>query len=622
MAKTKVSSVSVDQRQDGALTCGCSQRLGSSAKAMSANHRLLAYKKIGPTPRLLTLSIMSDVDDPAAGQQPTHQFIPGQGYANESIEEPEGPAVIGEDNLEEDQEEDYDDIFAGEDLDDEDYASYNPSDYTKTYNRQRKLQEVSADPNASKSTFPKANPQKPTANTLASIDDQVTTLSRHAGKLKLDDRQFGHGGKHDRVADKSDRATSEQVLDPRTRMILLQMINRNVVSEVNGCLSTGKEANVYHALSIPQEEGSEGAVAPLHRAIKVYKTSILVFKDRDKYVTGEYRFKRGHSKDHRAMVKVWAEKEMRNLKRIYASSIPCPEPIQLRLHVLVMGFLGDKKGIPAPRLKDVELVGSDVEARWKLLYLQLLGYMRILYQTCRLVHADLSEYNVLYHQDKLWLIDVSQSVEHDHPRSLEFLHMDVKNVSDFFGRKGVNTLSEKTTFGFVTAAHGSTDPLCMATSLQTLYEDRLDEDPEDAANLEVDNEVFRNQYIPQTLEQVYDVERDVGEVAKGGQDNLVYRDLLAERLVPEAPTAESDELRGSEQASGDESHGSSAGENNDEEESDPFAKKNPRGKRFEDKDTKKEHKKQVKEEKKEKREHKIPKHVKKKMISSSTRRKN
>ena len=567
--------------------------------------------------------MMSESLDLAGGQQPTHTFIPGQGYANSvsATDQLATPIEEEEDQDEnrEDQDEDYEDIFAGDDLDDEDYASYNPSDYTKTYNRQRRLQELSSDPNASKTDFPKANPQKPTANTLASIDDQVTSLSRHAGKLKLTEQQSGLGGKHDRVADKSDRATSEQVLDPRTRMILLQMINRNVVSEVNGCLSTGKEANVYHALSIPQENGLETGATPLHRAIKVYKTSILVFKDRDRYVTGEYRFRQGYSKsNNRAMVKVWAEKEMRNLKRIYASGIPCPEPVQLRLHVLVMGFLGDKKGIPAPRLKDVELVGSDLETRWKLLYLQLLGYMRVLYQTCRLVHADLSEYNILYHNDKLWLIDVSQSVEHDHPRSLEFLRMDIKNVNDFFRRKGVDVLSEKTTFGFVTTTHGSTALEDMATALQTLFENRPEEVEEDDARAEVDNEVFRNQYIPQTLQQVYDIERDAGEVAKGGQDNLVYRDLLAEKLAPEVPVADGGEyindLEGDTQASSSDE----AGSDNDV---DPFAKKTPRGKRFEDKDAKKEHKKQVKEEKKEQREKKIPKKVKKQMISSSTRRK-
>ena len=563
--------------------------------------------------------LMSKPEDVAAGQQPTHKFIPGQGYVNSTSATAQQRTETEKDEDQEDPDEDYEDIFAGEDLDDEDYATYNPSDYTKTYNRQRRLQEVSSDPNASKTNFPKVNPQKPTANTLASIDDQVTSLSRHAGKLKLDDRQSGLGGKHDRVADKSDRATSEQVLDPRTRMILLQMINRNVVSEVNGCLSTGKEANVYHALSIPQEEDSEAAVAPLHRAIKVYKTSILVFKDRDKYVTGEYRFRQGYSKsNNRAMVKVWAEKEMRNLKRIYASGIPCPEPIQLRLHVLVMGFLGDKKGLPAPRLKDVELLGSDIEERWKLLYLQLLGYMRILYQTCRLVHADLSEYNILYHNDKLWLIDVSQSVEHDHPRSLEFLRMDIRNVSDFFRRQGVDVLSEKTTFGFVTMSHGSTAPEEMATILQNLFETRPKEAEEDSGSVEVDTEVFRNQYIPQTLEQVYDVERDVGEVAKGGQDNLIYRDLLAEKLAPEVPVADEGEPANALEESSQDSF-TNEGEGDDE--ADPFAKKAPRGKRFEDKDTKKDHKKQVKEEKKEQREKKIPKKVKKQIISSSTRRK-
>ncbi|KAL8928755.1 MAG: hypothetical protein Q9208_001533 [Pyrenodesmia sp. 3 TL-2023] len=563
---------------------------------------------------------MEDSVDATTSHVPTHTFVPGQGYIHEQNDVSNTvPQDLTAKDDEEDEDEDYEDIFAGDDLDDEDYASYNSADFTKTYNRQRRIQEVSADPDAPKSSLPKANPQKPTANTLASVDDQVASLSRHAGKLKLDDRQ---GSKHDRVADKSDRATSEQVLDPRTRMILLQMINRDIVSEVNGCLSTGKEANVYHALSIPQEEGSEAAVAPLHRAIKVYKTSILVFKDRDKYVTGEYRFRQGYSKsNNRAMVKVWAEKEMRNLKRIYAAGIPCPEPIHLRLHVLVMGFLGDRKGTPAPRLKDVELTGDDVEERWKQLYLQLLGYMRILYQTCRLVHADLSEYNILYHEEKLWLIDVSQSVEHDHPRSLEFLRMDVKNVTDFFARKRVDTLSERTVFSFVTAQQGSQDPEAMAGILQKLYEERPDEDqPEGEA--EVDTEVFRNQYIPQTLEQVYDVERDVDQIGKGGQEDLIYRDLLADKIISEAGPTQDTTAATLDGSDGKDDSGSlrSVG-SHEEEDSDPFAPKQPRGRRFEDKDSKKDHKKQVKEEKREKREHKMPKHVKKKLISSSTRTK-
>ena len=519
----------------------------------------------------------------------------------------------------EDDGEDYEDIFAEENLDDDEFASSNPSDYTKSYNRQRRQQEVLSDPNMSKSNLPKANPQKPTVNTFASVEDQVSSLARHAGKLKLDDQQSGLGGKSNRTADKSDRATSEQVLDPRTRMILLQMINRNIVSEVNGCLSTGKEANVYHALSLPLDSESDTVKAPIHRAIKVYKTSILLFKDRDKYVTGEFRFKHGYNKNNnRAMVKVWAEKEMRNLRRIYGSGIPCPEPIYLRLHVLVMGFLGDRKGVPAPRLKDVELEGDEIEKRWRSLYLQLVGYMRILYRKCRLVHADLSEYNVLYHEDKLWIIDVSQSVEHDHPRSLEFLRMDIKNVSDYFKRKGVNALPERSVFEFVTATQGTLDPTAMEKLLEELQEARPDADEDTIANAEIDNEVFRNQYIPQTLEQVYDIERDAKEVEEGGGVNLVYRNLLAEKLgATDPPASDGSELNGESQDSS--TQGDDSNDSNDE--SDVFAKKTPRGKRFEDKDARKDHKKQVKEEKRIQRENKMPKYVKNKLISISARRK-
>ena len=555
---------------------------------------------------------MDDPGDLVGGHAPPHTFVPGRGYINEHAETPNVIEVDEQERSEqEDEDEDYEDIFAGEDLDDEDLASYNPSDFTKTYNRQRRLQEAAADPNASKSSFPKANPQKPTANTLASIDDQVMSLSKHAGKLKLDDQQAGVRGSHGKGAEKSDRATNEQVLDPRTRMILLQMINRNIVSEVNGCISTGKEANVYHALSIPLEDQSGSSPSVMERAIKVYKTRILVFKDRDKYVTGEYRFRSGYSKgNNRAMVKVWAEKEMRNLKRIYAAGIPCPEPVHLRPHVLVMGFLGDKKGAPAPRLKDVELVGDDIDSRWRALYIQLVGYVRILYQTCRLVHADLSEYNILYHKDKLWLIDVSQSVEHDHPRSLEFLRMDIKNVSDFFRRQGVDTLSEKAVFGFVVNMRGSVEAAGMQAALDDLYANREDDEATEAALNEVDQEVFRNQYIPQTLEQVYDVERDASEVAKGGQDNLVYRNLLAD-MPGQAEKAQVDGNDSEHSDSDSDSHS----------DSDRFAKGTPRGKRFEDKDARKEHKKHVKEEKKVKRENKMPKHIKKKMINTSSRKK-
>ena len=55
--------------------------------------------------------------------------------------------------------------------------------------------------------------------------------------------------KEKRNKDKADRATVEQVLDERTRRILIKLINNEIVHEINGCISTGKEANVYHAIN-------------------------------------------------------------------------------------------------------------------------------------------------------------------------------------------------------------------------------------------------------------------------------------------------------------------------------------------------------------------------------------
>ena len=140
--------------------------------------------------------------------------------------------------------------------------------------------------------------------------------------------------------DKKDRATVEQVLDPRTRVILVKLMNKGVISEINGCISTGKEANVYHA------------VTPDNKllAIKIYKTSILIFKDRERYITGEFRFRHGYCKSNpRKLIKIWAEKEMRNLKRINQSGILSPNPIFIKSNVLVMDFIGENMK-PAPRL--------------------------------------------------------------------------------------------------------------------------------------------------------------------------------------------------------------------------------------------------------------------------------
>ncbi|KAL2259990.1 hypothetical protein VTK26DRAFT_6154 [Humicola hyalothermophila] len=540
------------------------------------------------------------------------------------------------------------------------------SDLTKSYNRQRQLHgdtPAGAITSPSAVAKPRSNAQRPAANTRARIDDQITELSKHAAKIRLDDVKQDQG----RTKDRADRATSELVLDNQTRMILLQTVNRGFVSEIHGAISTGKEANVYGAVLHPADDGPD-----IQRAVKIYKTSILVFKDRERYIAGEHRFKNGaHKGNSRKMVRLWAEKEFRNLKRLHAAGIPCPEPLMLKQHVIVMSFLGDERGWAYPRLRDANIEGDDVDGLWRSLYVQLVGIMRRLYRVCSLVHADLSEYNILYNNKTLYIIDVSQSVEPDHPRSLDFLRMDIKNVGDFFRRKNVDTLPDPAVFDFITAPEGPVEEPALSQAIEHLYKTRpaVADTAEAAAKFEVDTEVFRNQYIPQTLDEVYDIEKD--SVRPVGE--LVYKNMLAGQVgtttggkaarrggrqggrktegeVSKAEkrvgkTEEAGERKTEEGSSDDAgsesgaSRRSSQGEkgedesevhaesDRDEEEEEeeggrPFDKGRPRGKRHEDKEEKRAHKQAVKEERRRKRQEKIPKHLKQRLVSITAKRKN
>lgn len=245
-------------------------------------------------------------------------------------------------------------------------------DFTKRYNRMRqhvvathaalprfKELAISSDPAISAGNIVPASNRRPAAHNsttsvsnssagagaaatgvhLNKVSDQLANYSKYSARIDLaplyptSSTTTRKGGSTiTLVKDKSDRATSEQVLDPRTRLIVFKMIGRGLIERVDGCVSTGKEANVYHAISPEQK----------HLALKIYKTSILVFKDRDRYVSGEFRFKSGYSRSNpRKMVRLWAEKEMRNLRRMRSAGMRVPEAYEVRENVLVMEFMGE-----------------------------------------------------------------------------------------------------------------------------------------------------------------------------------------------------------------------------------------------------------------------------------------
>ncbi|XP_035659597.1 serine/threonine-protein kinase RIO3-like [Branchiostoma floridae] len=232
-----------------------------------------------------------------------------------------------------------------------------------------------------------------------------------------------------RVHDKKEISTAEQAIDPRTRLLLYKLVNAEILECINGSISTGKEACVFHAFG-----GKMGdLLVPNECAIKVFKTTLNEFRTRDRYIKEDFRFKDRFSKlNPRKIIKLWAEKEMHNLNRMRRAGIPCPEVVLLRKHILVMSFIGQNQQ-PAKKLKDIQLSAD----QWQQAYAQCLDLMCRMYRDCHLIHADLSEYNMLWHNGQIWFIDVSQSVEPQHPHALEFLYRDCRNVCQFFSSKGV-----------------------------------------------------------------------------------------------------------------------------------------------------------------------------------------
>ena len=224
------------------------------------------------------------------------------------------------------------------------------------------------------------------------------------------------------------------------------------------------------------------------------------------------------------MVKVWAEKEMRNYRRLYAAGIPCPAPILLKSHVLLMEFLGNN-GWPSPRLKDANLK----EKRLREAYVQTVFIMRHMFQRCRLVHGDLSEYNLLWHNNQIYVIDVSQSVETDHPSALDFLRKDASNVNDYFEKAGgLNVMTTRQLFEFIMEPLVPSD----ATDKDAIEMEKLDQIMEQVDNNvallsqsseqarreqsqqeAVDEAVFMSSFLPRSLNQV--AEYDIKKLEKG-----------------------------------------------------------------------------------------------------------
>ena len=209
-----------------------------------------------------------------------------------------------------------------------------------------------------------------------------------------------------------------KVFDKRTLLAIYKLMNKKILKSVESIVKEGKESIVCVG-----KDFENNLVAT-----KIYRTLHCDFKRMWKYLVSDPRFKR-IKKDRFAIVENWAKREYKNLKKAKENGVNCPRPIIVYENILVMEFIGEDF-IPAPRLIDVKIENAEE------IYKQIVQEMRKL-TNAKIIHSDLSPYNILLLRDKVYLIDFSQAITSIHPLALEFLERDCKNINKYFENLGV-----------------------------------------------------------------------------------------------------------------------------------------------------------------------------------------
>ena len=204
-------------------------------------------------------------------------------------------------------------------------------------------------------------------------------------------------------------------LDERSQMAIYRLMNHGVIAKLQRPVKQGKESLVLHALA---PNGRE-------LAVKVHTSKVFREHERKQYLFGDWRLR--HAKRHITLrtEAIWAEKEFRNLRRLEKAGVSAPHPVSFYENIVVMSFIG-RNGEAASSLKMTRLLDHESIAE------KVLLAIRGLVLDARLVHGDLSPYNILVWKEEPYVIDLSQAVLTTHPDAKRLLERDVERVEAFF----------------------------------------------------------------------------------------------------------------------------------------------------------------------------------------------
>jgi RIO kinase 1 len=222
---------------------------------------------------------------------------------------------------------------------------------------------------------------------------------------------------------KEQNKIEEGIFDNKTMMLLSKFFNKGIIERLIHIIARGKEADLYIATA----GNSEALKGVKYVAVKFFRVETTSFLKMADYVIGDTRFTRAKIVKS-SIISTWCRKEMGNLRIANEAGIYAPKPYMSNGSILAMQFLGSKEGVPAPQLRFVKL-----EEPEKMLDL-IIDQIRALFKS-RLVHADLSEFNILYHRGKPYFIDFGQAVVIKHPNARMFMERDIRNILSYFSKR-------------------------------------------------------------------------------------------------------------------------------------------------------------------------------------------
>src|SRR5438046_9408235 len=136
----------------------------------------------------------------------------------------------------------------------------------------------------------------------------------------IDDRRMRHLESQvdallTRQKDSATRKTYDQVFDHAALLTIASLISDGVISTLDYPVSTGKEANVFHAT-----DGSGRG-----KALKIYRIATATFRNIATYIEGDQRFKRV-KRATKPTIFARAQKEDKQLVRMGHAGVPVPIP--------------------------------------------------------------------------------------------------------------------------------------------------------------------------------------------------------------------------------------------------------------------------------------------------------